>query len=338
MLSFYVVFMAHHIKPTSVVQYLSGIINCLQLPFPSAWAAHHDLLVNKSLMGMQRLHGFVLTSRKRALTTDDLHTLVSHVSPNGLDNLVLIAIVFTAFHALLHLNKITQPDNVCCCSSTKITMRHTIIVSLSPFSFFLPTHKTDRFFEGNTIAIEAHTSMLNPCPHFTWYLALHDHCFPFHPQLWLHTNGQIPTYSWVVQQLKQILSDDVAGHSMESGGATALMLAGIPDDHIQARWHWSSDTYCAYIQKHPVMLQALLHGCSTFDDQLWLWHSLQNHLTSYQHLQIHLNLLFNTVYGHISLAMNLFLAAPIPAIPASYISLFGDATQGDLSAFRLGTV
>ena len=29
MLSFYVVYMAHHIKPSSVTQYLSGIINTL---------------------------------------------------------------------------------------------------------------------------------------------------------------------------------------------------------------------------------------------------------------------------------------------------------------------
>src|SRR5882724_11835851 len=33
-LSFFIIFMAHHIKPISVTQYLSGIINSLELYFP----------------------------------------------------------------------------------------------------------------------------------------------------------------------------------------------------------------------------------------------------------------------------------------------------------------
>src|SRR5882724_6999359 len=34
-LSFYVVFMAHHIKPTSMSQYLSGIVSSLEPHFPN---------------------------------------------------------------------------------------------------------------------------------------------------------------------------------------------------------------------------------------------------------------------------------------------------------------
>ena len=55
MLSFYVVYMAHHIKPNSVAQYFSGIINTLQLLFPNAHAARHHPLVTKSLTQMCRL-------------------------------------------------------------------------------------------------------------------------------------------------------------------------------------------------------------------------------------------------------------------------------------------
>ena len=65
-----------------------------------------------------------------------------------------------------------------------------------------------------------------------------------------------------------MLGNDVAGHSLLSGGATALALDGIPDDHIQVRGCWSSDAYHSYIRKHPVMLQALLHGQSTFDNHI----------------------------------------------------------------------
>ena len=68
-----------------------------------------------------------------ALTSDDLHSLMSCISPNGLDNLLLMVIVFTAFHALLRLGEITQSDNVHHHSSMKVTMRHTVEVTLSSF-------------------------------------------------------------------------------------------------------------------------------------------------------------------------------------------------------------
>ncbi|KIJ36240.1 hypothetical protein M422DRAFT_261376 [Sphaerobolus stellatus SS14] len=47
-------------------------------------------------------------------------------------------------------------------------------------------------------------------------------------------------------------------------GATALALAGISDSAIQAMSRWSSDTWRIHIQKHPVLLQALMHGHSVF--------------------------------------------------------------------------
>jgi len=97
------------------------------------------------------------------------------------------------------------------------------------------------------------------------YLAARDTRFPFHAQLWLRSMGEVPTYSWVVSKLKLVLSSNVAGHSLLSGGATALALAGTPDDHIQAHGRWSSNAYHVYIRKHPIMLQSLLYAHSAFD-------------------------------------------------------------------------
>ena len=134
------------------------------------------------------------------------------------------------------------------------------------FSFILPSHKTDHFYHGSTIVVEAQVPLLNPCRHFIQYLTHRDSHFLFLPQLWLCVNGHMPTYSWVVQQLKLTLGNDVAGHSLCSGRATALVVTSVPDDHIQACGHWSSDAYHSYIRQHPVMLQVLLHGQSAFDN------------------------------------------------------------------------
>jgi len=107
----------------------------------------------------------------------------------------------------------------------------------------LPSHKDNQFFEGSIILVEAQHH--SPCPHssFLKYIDVRDSHFLFHPQLWPCEDGQVPTNSWEVQQMKAALSDNVVGHSLWSGGMTALAISSTPDDHIQARVHWSSDAY-----------------------------------------------------------------------------------------------
>jgi len=207
-------------------------------------------------MGMQR---------KRALTEDDLLVLLMTYNSEDLDDLLFIAIVFSSFHALLRLGETTQLDSGSKCSSRKTTLRHSVKLTPNSFSFILPTHKADRFFESSTILIEGRNNQLDPRHPFILYLRARDTRFPFHAQLWLRSTGQIPTHSWVVNRLKTALGDNVAGHSLRSGGATALAIAGTPDDHIQARGRWSSNAYHVYIRKHPIMLHSLIHGRSAFD-------------------------------------------------------------------------
>ena len=50
-LSFYVVYMSHHIKPTSVESYLSGICNQLELFYPDVRRNHHSSLMTCTLHG-----------------------------------------------------------------------------------------------------------------------------------------------------------------------------------------------------------------------------------------------------------------------------------------------
>src|SRR5882724_1070767 len=54
-LSFYIVFMAHHIKPNSVSQYISGIISSLKPHFPNVHDIHNGLLMSHTLAGIRKL-------------------------------------------------------------------------------------------------------------------------------------------------------------------------------------------------------------------------------------------------------------------------------------------
>jgi hypothetical protein len=99
-------------------------------------------------------------------------------------------------------------------------------------------------------------------PHlpFINYLVSHDLLFPFNPELWLCSNGQIPTHSWFVHRLHHHFANDVGGHSLRSGGATALAEAGVAPHIIQAIGRWASNAFQIYIQQHPVLLAAMLYG------------------------------------------------------------------------------
>ena len=56
-ISFYTVFMSHHIDPKSIKTYLSGICQQLEPYFPNVRQAQHSPLVDRTMKGCMRLHG-----------------------------------------------------------------------------------------------------------------------------------------------------------------------------------------------------------------------------------------------------------------------------------------
>src|SRR5258705_59557 len=79
--------------------------------------------------------------------------------------------------------------------------------------------------------------------------------------LWLCSNGCVPTHSWFISHIHAIFpSNDIAGHSLHSGGATALTLADTPLHQIQSAGHWSSDAFLIYLHKNLLLIQGSLTG------------------------------------------------------------------------------
>src|SRR5258708_38316584 len=54
-LSFYIVFMSYHIKPSSIKSYLSGICSELESIWPDILSIHTSAIVSKTLAGCQKL-------------------------------------------------------------------------------------------------------------------------------------------------------------------------------------------------------------------------------------------------------------------------------------------
>jgi hypothetical protein len=145
-LSFFVVFMSHHIKPASVSAYLSGICNSLEPHFPHVHAARNSSLVSRSLTGMRKLHGSSISHQKRALTIDDLLVLFTAHNSSSHNDLLVLSRLLTGFSALLRLGEMVLSNSPAKHSSKKITSRHTLQLLPDQFSFQLPFHKAMTFF------------------------------------------------------------------------------------------------------------------------------------------------------------------------------------------------
>ena len=262
-LSFYVVFLSSHISPKSVNSYLSGICRQLEPFFPDVRQHRKSLLVSRTVAGCLRRFGTPV-KRKKPFSHADLQTVIDSLPPTpSHDDLLFCAILLTGFHALMCLGELVFPDKRDLRNYRKLSLRHTVQVSVLPpqFSFFLPSHKGDRTFEGNTILVQRTNATTDPYSPFLAYLNSRDALFPLHPELWLTSRASVPTRHWFLSRLRVLFpSSDYAGHSIRSGGATSLAEAGVDFSLIQAIGRWSSTAFRIYIRKNPVLLHAALFG------------------------------------------------------------------------------
>jgi hypothetical protein len=183
------------------------------------------------------------TTRKEPLAISDLKVVIDDLkSSTDHDSLLFISQLLTGFTSLLRLGELVFPDTIALRNFRKVSARRNVHVYLDKFSFFLPGHKADPYFEGNTIFVQSFTSGVDPHPFFTAYLKSRDHLFPCNPHLWLRENGTIPCRSWFIDRLRSYFPPTYAGQSMRAGGATALALAGVQPHVIRAigRWKFSA--------------------------------------------------------------------------------------------------
>ncbi len=153
-LSFYVVYMPHHISPRSISTYLSGIVQQLEPFYPLIREIRNSKLVQRTLQGCLKAYAQP-TRRKRALSVSDLSTALTHYQDTlpSHDNLLFIPMLLTGFFSLMRLGEMAFPDDKKIQDWKKISRRRTVSITETNYSFQLPFHKADRFFSGNTILV-----------------------------------------------------------------------------------------------------------------------------------------------------------------------------------------
>ena len=134
-LSFFIVYMSHHISPRSVKTYLSGLTNQLLPFFPDVQDARQSQLVKKTLQGCLKSKSKP-TSCKQALSTADVSLVLSHFATStDHDDLLFVALLLTAFFALHHLGELTFPDDNTIRDWRKIIRRSSVTLHPDRYGF-----------------------------------------------------------------------------------------------------------------------------------------------------------------------------------------------------------
>lgn len=261
-LSFFVVFMSHHIQPRSVENYLSGIVSQLQPHFPEVREARNSDLVRRTLRGSLRRFSRPVVRREPLSRADLICAIQSCPRPFSFDDLAWLAMLLSGFFGLLRLGELVWPDAGDLREYSSLSSRSSVLLDASSFTFTVPQRKSDTRYKGHSVCITRSSLPDDPHSIFSQYLAFRDALFPLHPSLWVCGSGVIPTRTWFLARFCSIFPDpSLGGHSLRSGGATSLAAAGVPPSQIQAIGGWSSSAWQRYVRKHPVLLQTLLfHG------------------------------------------------------------------------------
>lgn len=258
-LGFFTDYMSHHIKPPSVDFYLSGICNQLEPLSPDVREARRHRFVACTLSGCNKLRG-TATRRICSLLRSDFAALApSYNASSSHNNSLFFAVLLNGIFGLMRQGEIVIPNRFDLQYPLEVIMRPSVELLTDGLSFFLPSHKANRFFNGNRVIIQNTNGAENPVPPFTKYLTSRDKLFSFRPQLWLRANGTNPTRNWFLRRLESHFNKtDFSGHSLRAGSATALAEAGVPAHMIQAIRRWASEAFQFYIRHHHVLLAALL--------------------------------------------------------------------------------
>ena len=150
------------------------------------------------MTGCMRRFGTPTNQKSPLSHANLLFILDSLVAQHTHDTLLFIMILLTGFYALMRLGKLIFSDKKALRNYLKISLRHLVSFLPSCYSFFLPSHKGDHFFEGNTIVIQKINSLTDPYEPFSRYIASRDE----NPELWLTSRGTVPTRHWFLSCLR----------------------------------------------------------------------------------------------------------------------------------------
>lgn len=242
------------VSPRTVEAYLSGITSAFRHSVLNVSVISNSKAVREVLKGCKRQFSSPV-ARKEPLLLQDL-VVVHSATFSDFNQLLFHTLLTVGFHGLYRLGELTIPDDSRQFNPCKLISRLSLLVSdCGRFvRYTLPYNKSDPFFLGSTIIL-SRCEISGACPvqALLDYLLRRDRSFLVSPFLFITTKGKPPTRAWFLTHFRRFFSKEKSGHSMRSGGASALARAGFPLEHIQDVGRWSSKAFKTYVRDHPLM-------------------------------------------------------------------------------------
>lgn len=244
---------SNRILPASIALYLSGLKSTLIEEFPYIETILASKIVTDTLKGCRRLHS---RPSVQAIPFNKKDFLLLPFPPANFNKALYSAIIAVGFAGLHKLGELVSPDQTAFKDDRYFIRWNSLSFStcLKFAQYTLPFSKTDQFGKGAKVAIYQN-EYLPACPirRLVAYLEYRDQYFPNNPYLFINSRGQAPTRSWFMRRFSSMFSKGKTGHSLRSGGATALALAGRSLKFIQESGLWASEAFKEYIRLHPVL-------------------------------------------------------------------------------------
>ena len=169
--------------------------------FPDVRKNRHSALVPHTLKGAKRRHSIPI-HWKKTLSLEDFKVIYHNLqSSSDHDDLLFVSQLLIGFHGLLCLPELCFPNHLAIQDFSKISLRSSVQWLPDAFSFWLPSYKTGPTFKGSRIIIQQTHQSPDPHSVFVKYLRNCDQSFIFNPELWLRTNGTVPTRFWFIKCL-----------------------------------------------------------------------------------------------------------------------------------------
>ena len=239
--------------------YLAGI-KSYQLDLGIDCKAFSDQRLERTIQGIKRDHNEPERRTRTPLTRPHLLQILSHLSSNDYDDIVIYAAFTLAFAGFLRVGEFTYKQSDLALGqdfgrwySTKSSIR--LSRGGAYMELNLPASKTDPFRKGIKLTIAATYDTGCPVLAMQRLWAVDTHRAQHAP---LFCTGKLEqhalTREYVVRRLQELatasgLSYGVwNGHSFRRGAATWAAEVGISENEIQTLGRWRSDAYKMYIE------------------------------------------------------------------------------------------
>jgi hypothetical protein len=251
-LEFFIAWMASRFAWATITGYVTAVRHFALAKGQSDFDSVRQTWTVRSLLcGARKMAQTRTGGPMRALPIDATFLVAARtrISSAVYEEALVWAVFTVGIAGLFRLGELTQAD------PGKQIARNSLLFTNGVCTIFLPYSKTDRFYRGDTVVLQAwrgRLALAHPGPALVAYLRLRDAQFHDGP-LFVRPDGSPPTRDWVVAALRRVVGSFVGGHSLRATGATWLAQSGASELDIMRAGRWSSDAYQRYLRDHPTV-------------------------------------------------------------------------------------